>query len=311
MAEPPIDPSRTRPEKLSQGTSSGRLLLLALVAAVAVGTGGCKLAWAPPMLENPLPIDVPANGIQVTVPGNWDCKVRMPSVTVTDTVRISGCRNIVLIGGRVSFPGPPDGLPEEPAINLTNYTDTAHVEGVELGGAGLSNGLWLSTKYPNTTAQVENVFVHGVHAKVEPADGPWPEEHPDLIQLWQGPSVLRVDRFTGTTDYQGIVPDTAAWSSPRNTARLVDIRNTNVHLTATGQSCFAVFQTPLFAQSMTSLTNAFCDPGARPWNAAMVPNPSTDPEWWGDVQRTPAGAPRDFVDSNEVGIGYEPPGYEP
>ena len=112
------------------------------------------------------------------------------------------------------------------------------------------------------------MLVSEVHAKVQPADGDWPEEHPDLVQLWQGPSVLRIDRFTGRTVYQGIVPDSAAFSNPRNTSSRVVIRNTNIKLAANAQSCFAVFQTPLFARAMTDLTNVFCDPGDGPWNAA-------------------------------------------
>ena len=144
-----------------------RLLLCALVALAAASTG-CKLAWAPPALENPFIINVPPTGIDNYVPGNWDCEVRMPPVPVTDTVKIDGCRNIVLIGGQVWFPGQPNGKPEEPGIYLTNYTDTVHVEGVEMGGSGLTNGLWLSTRHPNTVAQVENILVHELNAKVEP-----------------------------------------------------------------------------------------------------------------------------------------------
>jgi hypothetical protein len=288
-----------------------RRLLVPLALFLALSTGGCKLTWAPPALEAPLNINIGTGGGSYNVPDNWDCRVNMPSVPVTGRVKIRGCRNLVMIGGQIEIPGPPNGKPEEAGLYLTDYTDTVHVEGVELGGKGLTNGLWLSTRYPGTIAQVENVLVREVHAKVESTepDG-WTEEHPDLIQLWQGPSVLRVDRFSGTAAYQGIVPDSAVYSNPRNTSVYVDIRNTNVKLTGTGVSCYAVFQTPLYSAPMTSLQNVFCDPGARPWNAALVPSPSSNPGWWGDVQRTPQGLPQ-FVDSQKVGLGYESPGYEP
>jgi hypothetical protein len=288
-----------------------RRLLVPLGLALALLTGGCKLTWAPPALENPLPINVGPGGTTLAVPGNWDCQVNMPPVPVTGRIRIDGCRNIAMIGGQVEIPGPPNGKPEEAGISIQNYTDTVHIEGVEMGGKGLTNGLWLSTRHPGTIAQVENVLIKEVHAKVEPADGTdWPEEHPDLLQLWQGPSVLRIDRLQGTTVYQGLLPDSGAWSDPRNISVFTDIRNTSVKLTATGVSCYAMFQTPLYTGPMTSLRNVFCDPGSRPWSAALIPSPATDPGWWGDVQRAPADLPA-FVDAQKVGIGYESPGYEP
>jgi hypothetical protein len=241
------------------------------------------------------------------VPGNWDCRVNMPPVPVTGRIRINGCRNIVMIGGQVEIPGPPNGKPEEAGIFITDYTETAHIEGVEMGGRGLTNGLWLSTRYPGTIAQVENVLVRELHAKVESTDPEnWPEEHPDVLQTWQGPSVLRIDRLQGTSVYQGLLPDSAAWSNPRNTSLYMDIRNTNIRLTPTGVSCYALFQTPLYTAPMTSLKNVFCDPGSRPWHAALIPSNG----WWDDVQRTPAELPA-FVDAQKVGIGYQSPGYEP
>jgi len=48
--------------------------------------------------------------------------------------------------------------------------------------------------------QLENVRVEGVHARDESG---FTDNHPDVLQTWAGPAELRVDRLSGSTDYQG------------------------------------------------------------------------------------------------------------
>ena len=47
-----------------------------------------------------------------------------------------------------------------------------------------------------------------------------PHPHPDLIQLFQGPETLRLDRFTGYTPYQGLYVNSGATLPRKITERL-------------------------------------------------------------------------------------------
>ena len=77
-------------------------------------------------------------------PPDRDCRIDMPKVPVTDTVKVAGCHNVVLIGGETSIGGVPDGNPAKPGLYLSDYTGTLHVEGWKGGGSGLTDALWIA-----------------------------------------------------------------------------------------------------------------------------------------------------------------------
>ena len=275
---------------------------------------GPVLTWAPPALRAPIAIEVPPEGGYWAPPPDRDCRIDMPKVPVTDTVKVVGCHNVVLIGGETSIGGVPDGNPAKPGLYLSDYTGTLHVEGWKGGGSGLTDALWISTRFPNTTAQVENVEVTEVHGQTEyplgqfPEGWPEPDEHPDVIQLWQGPTRFRAERVTGRSSYQGFTLDSTAFGPPQytlNPARSVDIRHTAIALTGTGRSCYAYF----FPQGAPRprLRDVYCDPGVREWAVAVVPRRDLDPSWWGRVRR---GRPGSRVLIGErPGVRYHSPGY--
>ena len=186
-------------------------LLLVAVAVLCGCQDGRQLTWAPPALDDPIRIEVPPEGGQWDPPRDRDCLVVMPDVPVTDTVRVLGCHDLVLIGGQTKIGGAPDGNPPKPGLYLVDYTGTLHVEGWRAGGSGLTDGIWASTRFRGTTAQIQNVYVTGLHAMKEYRLGrfapgwPEPDEHPDVVQLWQGPTRVPCRPLLGRSPYQGLL----------------------------------------------------------------------------------------------------------
>jgi hypothetical protein len=188
------------------------------------------------------------------------------------------------------------------------------VEGLRLGGAGLSDALWLSSPVEGSTAQVENVRVDGIYGAYTPplarCAPPPPDPHPDLIQLFQGPERLRIDRFTGYTTYQGIFDDSGG-KRPRRILRELTVRRSNIALVdgrCTGASLVEGSATQR-AGSPTRLERFYVADNGR-GRPALIPSAAEDPSWWGEVirGRPPRG---DFVRVRDAGLGYESPGYLP
>jgi hypothetical protein len=272
------------------------------------------LAWAPPELRQPQEITVSADGGAWVLPRDRDCLIDLPDTrAVTRPVIVRGCRNVVLIGGEVDHdgrlrPGDLTGI----GIWLDGWTGTAHVEGVRLGGSGLSDALWLSSPHAGSTAQVENVRVDHVQgaydiplARCAP---PPPDPHPDLIQLFQGPERLRIDRFTGYTTYQGIFDDSGE-KTPRRILRELTVSRSNVELTGGGCSAAAVVPGSVTerAGSPTRLDRFWVEDNGR-GSPALIPSRAAEPSWWGNARRgRPPGG--DFVTAGDAGLEYESPGY--
>ena len=145
-----------------------------------------------------------------------------------------------------------------------------------------------------------------------------PDPHPDLIQLFQGPETLRVDRFTGYTAYQGLYVNSGA-NLPRKITERIDLRNGNIELLNGRCTIAALFdQRTLAAGSPNSIVNFWGQPNGR-GTAAFHPYRTRKPDdpnglvagsWWGafKIGDPPQG---DFVPATRVGLGYSPPGYLP
>jgi hypothetical protein len=282
------------------------------------GGPGPKLAWAPPRLDDPERVTVPPGGgtwgFPTPIPADRDCVVDLPdTVPVTGPVIVVGCRDVVVIGGQVVrrgrvSPGSTDGV----GIWIRDWSGTAHLEGLRLGGSGLSDALWLSSFRSGSTAQVENVRVDGVRGVYRPplpdcAPAP-PQPHPDLIQLFQGPERLLLDRFTGYTTYQGIFDDSGD-ERPRRILRDLTIRRSNIELVDGRCGAASIVEGSVTARagSPTTLHRFYVEDNGR-GRPALIPNVRSDPSWWGGVTggRPPGG---DFAQAADVGLGYRSPGY--
>jgi hypothetical protein len=290
-----------------------------MIALGMAGTGFREqVTWPEPSIgPGATTIDVPVEGGDFSGNStNADCVVRMPAQPVTGEVKVAGCRNLSLVGGEFRNDGDPCGAAagydhESVALYLTDFSGTAHVEGLKIHGHGFSDGIWMVSTQPNSVGEVEASRVGGLAACEEPLTGSvegWPKEHPDCFQTWAGPSVLRFDKFTCYTIYEGLNVDTDNWANSsglRFPARLIEVRRTNVHLDEripNGRQCFMAWH--LFSPAPTVVERAYCTVG----NAHFQPvNPSvpSDPSWWSAVTfGLPPGG--DETTDTEAGIGYVP-----
>jgi hypothetical protein len=300
------------------------------------------LTWAPPTLASPVVVNVPAeepapqDGLYLIDGGSQDCKVNLPAVPITFAVKTLGCNDIEVIGGEINLSSrwQDDGAPgcgaenrekEDYGLFLQNWSGTAHVEGLKLTGAGLSDGVDFASgggPNPNATIQIENVWVDTLHPTDDDPDGC---EHPDSLQTWQGPDVIRLDKITTWSNFQGINVDSnalfaqrAEGSHERDRASAIRIKRTNVRLdtgSGNGTACFAAYS-PYLAAS-TSLYRSHCAVGERQWGSAMYPNGNWGNDydrWWGTgtaeapVTRGLVPGIKNEVAPGEVGVAYPDPG---
>ena len=170
-----------------------------------------RLRYSPPELVNPRTIridpigycqDTSSTGGTGSLPDDEDFVIELPSVPLPCPLDVRGGRNLVIRGGEIFIPKTNES-PRNPELHrglyLTNQTGVVHVEGVRLGGAELSVPIVLNESR-GATVQLQRVRADRIFT-----DYPdWGPLHADCIQTWAGPTVLRVDGFTCTTDYFGL-----------------------------------------------------------------------------------------------------------
>jgi hypothetical protein len=261
---------------------------------------GQPLAWAPPRLQNPTTVRVTSAARWLSLDPNRDYRVELPAHPIVGVggVVIDGGHNVVLIGGEIHVPwhGESTDATSRRGLYLVNQTGTVHIEGVRIGGADLSEGIDLSEPL-GAVVQIENVRIDRIRAHDERT---WSDNHPDLIQTWAGPAVLRVDGFTGSTDYQGffLAPNQYGSQAP---PRSIDLRRINLIST---HRCTCVLlwdstSTPIHTADLWVAVAA-----SRTLASALWPGREA---WPGARRGRPPGG--DFVPSGTAGIGYRSPGY--
>jgi hypothetical protein len=166
------------------------------------------LRWTPPPLTDPITIDVPAheptyNAItHLNLDNARDYIVKLPRKKKVGALTVRGGRNVHIIGGHIT--ANPEHLTDnsDPTIGtvplrvLHNY-GTVHIEGILIDDSvgGQSDAFEVSAPY--STVQIQNV-------RVERISGSHDQVHADLIKLGRGDvKELRVDRFTGFSNYAG------------------------------------------------------------------------------------------------------------
>jgi hypothetical protein len=163
----------------------------------ALVVSGPKLAWAPPPLTNPITVNVPSTApVTVNLDSTKDYVLKLGHVSGPGGVNVNGGHNVVIIGGQVT--ATPDTTESDGyAMRFYNQTGIVHIEGVLIDQS--NDGITIEA--PNAVAfQIENVRVSNNHAYQDN----WNYAHPDIIQTWSGPSQVRLDHFTGYSDYQGL-----------------------------------------------------------------------------------------------------------
>lgn len=184
-------------------------------------SGGPRLSWAPPALEAPETIALEPGATTTDLEPDRDYILTIPRTGKGDTF-VRGGRNIVIIGGHISTGRgqAPWSSPEHRALYFADTTGTIHVEGVLIDDIDSGQGDGIAIAAPGAVLQVQNVRITGLTGKEQ-------GNHADVLQLWGGVKEVRVDRLTGSTDYQGlhVQPDLGPIGR-------VTIRNANVSSTS-------------------------------------------------------------------------------
>jgi hypothetical protein len=250
-------------------------------------------------LVNPLQVQVTNTNRALVLDDARDYVVHMPATPLTASggLTISGGHHVVLIGGHISIPwqGSQPRSHSRRGLFLKNQTGTVHVEGLLIDGTDLAEGINLDQRR-GSVVQIENVRVIGVHARDEVG---FTDTHPDVIQTWAGPTYLRVDRLTATTDYQGFFLHPTQYDTNAN-IKLADFRHVNISGTTT--SGYLLWQATPFP---LTASDVYVQPApARQSRPTLWPSVSA----WSNVK---VGIPfsGDFAITGTAGSKYVSPGY--
>ena len=281
--------------------------IAALIVFIPTGSRSPKLRWAPPTLRQPTTVEAAAgvaggdSGHVLRLRPSQDYIVKMPSEPLSGSggLVIEGGHNVVLIGGEIDVPmqaGDPPSIPSRRGLYLTSQTGTVHIEGLLIQGPDLSDGIDLDESL-GAVVQIENVRVEDVHARDESG---FTDNHPDVLQTWAGPAELRVDRLTGSTDYQGmfLAPNQFGTQPPPREVVLshVDLR---AAACCYGYLLWQSGSFPLYTNDVWVTLHP-----SRTMSSSLWPSPDN---WSGVSEGTPPGG--EFVPTGVAGASYESPGY--
>jgi hypothetical protein len=161
-----------------------------------------QLEWPPPVLANPITIHMNPNPVNRVLRLDYqqDYIVEMPNEPVIQGLVLQGGRNVVLVGGEISIPwqGNEASISKRTGLKIVGTTGIVHIEGLVISGDDLSEGIQIDA--PQAIVQIQNAGIYDIHARDQIN---FSDNHPDLIQAYGGVTELRVDRFTGSSDYQG------------------------------------------------------------------------------------------------------------
>jgi hypothetical protein len=202
-----------------------------LLVALAVGVCACALAasgslgrsspqplaWAPPALTDPLTIDVTNANRRLVLEDGRDYVLRLVE-PLTRELWIEGGRNVVVVGGWITLDqlGASSLYQDNTAVKV-RFGDpggTVHLEGLLVDGPYVNDGIAVAT---SRDVQIQNVRVERAYDRIKGG-------HADCVQIQGGVGDLRTDRFTCSTERQGIF--LGDHSGPIGSAEL---RNTNIY----------------------------------------------------------------------------------
>jgi hypothetical protein len=298
------------------------VLSAGIYLALSAGHEEATLAWPPPALSHPATRLVGAASTFLRLDNQKDYIVKYPSSVKAGELMIEGGRNITIIGGEQrNFSGV--------GTAMVHFTDNGtngpavtgrviHVEGLkfDMTGGDVRDVFGLQT--PSAIVQLENIRamnVHGVGSGI----------HADIVQNYSDVLGLRVDRLTGSTNYQGF------FIRPREgLVKSVDLRHVNLTLNPNGEDHYS--QVLFFADDDGAAPDlrldAFYVQNNRPGQnaqAAVYPDASATAirsSFDGSKVTFPAfrqvsgavqdGSPGDgdYVPASSAGLAYKTPGYD-
>ncbi|MGH3128722.1 MAG: hypothetical protein ACRDPX_12455 [Gaiellaceae bacterium] len=295
-----------------------------VVAAASGSTGAgapARLTWAPPALSDPVTISVTNANRRLFLDDARDYRLDVVE-PLTRELWIEGGRNVVVVGGHITVGelGGDTAYHDNTGVKVRfgDPSGTVHLEGLLVDGPFLSDGIAVAT---GRDVQVQNVRVERVYDNLKQA-------HADCVQIQRGVGHLRLDRFTCSTQRQGI------FLGDGGPIRSVDLRRVDL-LGAPG--AHLLWQTtPSYDVTVSDLWLGVA-PEFRAWapfgywvypqkdgrtyagsidrkRRAVV---SRDGKrlWFvgsrisGVVRKAAAGARREFVPPGVAGMAYASPGY--
>jgi hypothetical protein len=269
------------------------------------------LSWAPPTFAVTNIVQLGSTYKTLKLDKTKDYVVKLPTAYPwKGELNIYGGRNVVVIGGEIRIPSTaedPTFTGSHRALYLKEQQGTVHVEGVLFSGGGLMEGINLDQRVPGCVVQLQNIHCETLY-------GSYSGNHADVIQTWAGPSVLRVDRLTATTTYQGffLLPNQMfPLSEGGHRPTLFDFRRIN--LFGTDASAYMLWRDD---GNLWPVSNRYvwvrpaASKAGHP-DSYLWPKPiATGDTTWDDVNEglPPYG---DFVPVGVAGRGYVSPGYRP
>jgi hypothetical protein len=292
----------------------------AAAAPPATGwTGGAgALRWAPPVGYAGYPITkVSAAGSLNTVDaGGGDVSIRLDPTHAVGPVVIKNCRNAVLIGGRIDvLPTSQVGGQDQRGIYVSGCSGVVHIEGVQINGAVPgSEADGIAVNAPKALVQIQNVRVDGMR-------GGMSSNHADVFQPWGGVREYRIDRLTGSTNYQGLHVRVGLGPIGRGTITNTNIASSEVGPVDKGGN-FIWLDCNAYPLTLDNVYIA--GRSGRSFDTSIWPTPNTSgcpatvsagvASWPGYTSLSGTvrdGRPSsgDFVPAGSVGLGYASPGY--
>lgn len=276
-----------------------------------------KLAWAPPELEDPIVIQLGHEHRSLKLDRSKDYRIELPrDAPWVGELNIYGGRNVVVIGGEIHIPDgaedpayaddvPKDRQKSHRALYLKGQTGTIHVEGVLFSGGGLKEGINLDERAPGCVVQLQNIRCETLH-------GSYKGHHADVLQTWAGPAVLRIDRLTGLSEYQGffLLPN-QHFALDKDGFRPTRWEFRHINLLGTPASAYLLW-CPEHHGFPIDIEDVWVRPAPRvAGNRDMFlwpkPHAAKDDTWNAVHEGEPPDG--DFVPAGVAGLGYASPGY--
>lgn len=169
-----------------------------------------KLKYAPPVLQNPIYLNVTNEYFSPKLKANQDYVFVMPSSIKTGGgIMIEGGRNVVIIGGHIKMPRSVNTASADQyrrAIYIKNNQGTVHLEGLTIEGDGYTNFDGIAISSPQSIVQVQNMRIVDLFGTNKKSTTLAHDTgfHADIIQPFGGVKALRVDKLTGSSHYQGL-----------------------------------------------------------------------------------------------------------
>jgi len=281
------------------------LALLATLTACASGSASAvTLRWPRPTLVNPITIQLGTGYTHSLLSTTRDYVVKLPPTKKYGGTFLEGGHNVLIVGGSVTIPSSvtTTTTAERTGIYVKGATGVVHIEGVLIDGASGPQMDGIDVAAPQATVQLEYDRVINIRGM----QSAW---HGDDVQPWGGVKALRIDHFTGSSNFQGLTLNPT--DGPIGS---VQISNTNLVATTTptldgGGSMLWLNDDPSVCTTFpTTLSNVWVDP--RPgWSlaGALWPHQLAIAGACPGVTGVPYdGIPStgSFVPAGSVGLGY-------